>query len=237
MIVSNAASSEIIRVTWIDLDKIVDLPALRASLSAEDRERADRAATPLLHRRAVVRFAQYRDIAANVFGVSHRSITLGREADGRRFALSDDDQRRLEMSTSHCEDIGVVATSWTHKLGIDVERAFESKSPTRFRSWVASDDELREVMTLEASQRDRAFVRLWTRKEAFLKATGEGVGSGMRHLRVPLESDVWGRAYAPTLTSPEWWWYALGCKRADFDAALVASRRGRKAPKVVIACS
>jgi 4'-phosphopantetheinyl transferase len=236
MIVSNAASSEIIRVTWIDLDRIVDLPVLRASLSAEDRERADRAATPLLHRRAVVRFAQYRDIAANAFGVSHRRITLGRETDGRRFALCDDDQRRLEMSTSHCEGVGVVATSWTHKLGVDVERAFEHKSLTRFRSWVASDDELHEVMALEPTQRDRAFVRLWTRKEAFLKATGEGVGSGMRHLRVPLESDLWGYAHAPTPNSPEWWWYALESKRIDFDAALVASRRGREAPRVVIAC-
>ena len=60
-------------------------------------------------------------------------------------------------------------------MGIDVERIVPvSENDERLsRSWL-SERELVEMSTMGSSARTRRFYSLWTRKEAYLKARGEG---------------------------------------------------------------
>ena len=83
----------------------------------------------------------------------------------------------VHFSMSHCREAVAVAVS-EREVGIDVERIATFKE--QVGRYVLSDEEYQSVV--EAEDCDRAFTRLWTKKEAFLKMTGEGVGSKMHHV-------------------------------------------------------
>ena len=82
----------------------------------------------------------------------------------------------LSFSISHCGSTAIVAISSPEMtVGIDIERVREIDdmetivrryfSPLEYAAWCAQPH----------SARQQAFFRLWTRKEAVLKATGEGL--------------------------------------------------------------
>ncbi len=87
------------------------------------------------------------------------------------------DTGRISFSLSHTDDLVACAVSGSGIVGMDVEpdrgRADSHAIAERF----FTPAEARTVR----EQGDGAFVRLWTLKEAFVKATGEG-------LRRPLDS-------------------------------------------------
>jgi 4'-phosphopantetheinyl transferase len=84
----------------------------------------------------------------------------------------------LELSISHSGRRAVVALSRGVALGVDVERKGRVGSPGQERSLaesVLTSSELRALAVLEPPSRQWGFYRYWTRKEAILKATGDGL--------------------------------------------------------------
>jgi 4'-phosphopantetheinyl transferase len=84
----------------------------------------------------------------------------------------------LQFNLSHAGDLALVAITARASVGVDVERADRAASATLRRRALA-DDELRGIEALDGAARDEAFMRHWTAKEAFLKATGEGLSGRM----------------------------------------------------------
>jgi 4'-phosphopantetheinyl transferase len=89
----------------------------------------------------------------------------------------------FSLSVSHSADRVVVAASRTGSIGVDVEHVVQSKTVDLLSSRTLSASELAELDRVGPELRAWAFTRYWTRKEALLKATGQG-------LTVPLRSVV-----------------------------------------------
>lgn len=81
----------------------------------------------------------------------------------------------LQFNLAHSEGLALVAIACATPVGVDVERIrtlFEAEDlVSRFFSKREAD----EFRALTEDQKPVAFFRLWTRKEAWLKATGEGI--------------------------------------------------------------
>lgn len=90
----------------------------------------------------------------------------------------------IDFSISHAGDRVVVATSRGAAIGVDVERIRTVEDLAAPGASVLADDERSVLRALPAAQRAAAFMRYWTRKEAVLKATGEGLMTPMAALRV-----------------------------------------------------
>jgi 4'-phosphopantetheinyl transferase len=82
--------------------------------------------------------------------------------------------RGLELSLSHSGERAAVAVTRAVPVGVDVERVGADPEPALVRS-VLSDAERAAFAALAPHDRPAAFARYWARKEAVLKATGDGL--------------------------------------------------------------
>ena len=82
----------------------------------------------------------------------------------------------LRFNVSHSGDVAVVAIACGREVGVDVELICDPvPEPSAIRPY-CSQCELAEIDALSGRDKVAAFYRIWTRKEALLKATGEGLG-------------------------------------------------------------
>ena len=79
------------------------------------------------------------------------------------------------FNLSRSGDVAVIAVAQDGQIGVDVElvRAVPDAMALAARNFSASEHE--QLLALAGPQRDAAFLRCWTRKEACLKAIGSGL--------------------------------------------------------------
>lgn len=210
-----------IEVSWVDLDPAAsELRSLSTLLTDDERARVAARATPTLRRRATVSLARRRLLAAEVLGVTPRAVQLVVSPDGRRLASALGSEP-LGISVSTSGDHGLVAVASAGSVGVDVEDFGGGPSTPAFVARVASPSERTSLEARLPADRERALLRLWTRKEAYLKATGEGIGTDLQRIEAPLEGGIWAARWQP-LNGAAWHLYDLDCPRPELAAALVA---------------
>lgn len=155
------------------------LIALRGLLCEEERERAarfrfDRDRDRYVAGRGLLRMllACYLDLAPEAlrfyYGAYEKPYLAG---------------VGLQFNLSHSGALAFLAVSATTEVGIDVELVTEENDLSRERiaERFFSPNEVAALRALPAAQQSHAFLRCWTRKEAFIKARGDG-------LSLPLDS-------------------------------------------------
>ena len=160
-----------------------------ASALLDDAERARCAAMRSPHDRA--RFATGRVLArralAFALGTDPAAVALVTRCPAcggphGKPVLAED--RGVDFSIAHAGDRVVVATSRGAAVGVDVERIRALEGLDAPAAGVLGDAERAILRALPEQQRDGAFMRYWTRKEAVLKATGDGLVLPMAALRI-----------------------------------------------------
>ena len=142
------------------------------ALSPDERERANRFRQPQDRLRFVIARGMLRMILAGCVGrpPSELEFTYGERGKPQLKGNS----AGIEFNVSHSEDRALFAIALNRPVGIDVEyiRAIEVLSLAKrfFRP-----SEYGVLSALDGAERLRGFFRLWTAKEAYLKATGEGL--------------------------------------------------------------
>jgi len=81
----------------------------------------------------------------------------------------------LAFNIAHTESVVVAAFSRTHPVGIDVESKNREADMDGLIQRVFTEPERQRWRALPAARQSELFVRIWTCKEAFLKATGYGL--------------------------------------------------------------
>jgi len=149
--------------------------ASAALLSDQERARAGRFAFEPDRRRFIVARALLRQLLAARLGVRPEAIELAAGARGKpglagRFSPSD-----LRFNVSHSQDVVAYAFSSGREVGIDVEavRALPDADDVAAR-WF-SPREYAAYRVLQPDDRALGFFQCWTRKEAFIKALGDGL--------------------------------------------------------------
>ena len=91
---------------------------------------------------------------------------------------------QIHFNLAHSGDLALLAITRVGPVGIDVERIREVKDAADLvaRFFCARENEL--FQRLPAIEKPGAFFNLWTRKEALLKATGEGIGKALSEVEV-----------------------------------------------------
>lgn len=156
-----------------------------AELSEAERSRAARFATDALRDRWLHGHCAMRSILARELRVDPRAVAYGRGPHGKPF-VAEPTGGGVEFSYSDAGDLALLAVSRAGPVGVDVEsiqRHVEVDAIAESRFAPPERDALRALTGPERSGR---FSRIWARKEAALKATGEGLSSGLAKVEVPI---------------------------------------------------
>jgi 4'-phosphopantetheinyl transferase len=209
-----------VRVCWFNLDtRGVGERDLVAHVREGEWTRIASLATSELRVAAALRVALRRVALGHWLEVDPMEVALSVDDRGRSTVRHD--ERTYAVSASSHDVVGIVAAGCTGALGVDVTRIGSISDPARFLSRAATAKERAEVTAAGPDRVHGMVSRLWTRKEAYLKATGEGVSAQVARIEVPCGEASAGRKFAPLGTS-EWWVLEPDAPDANFIAAIVA---------------
>lgn len=153
---------------------------METCLVPEERERA----LQLIRWRDRERFTVCRGLLRHLL-----SSLTGKKAESLRFQYGPNGKPKLrghdlEFNMSHSHDWVIIAVSPFSPVGVDVERVRRNLAVDKLVDKVMSSSEKEEWRRLTEEARLLAFFRLWTRKEAVVKATGEGLISPLSDFTV-----------------------------------------------------
>jgi 4'-phosphopantetheinyl transferase len=154
------------------------------TLSEDEIARAERFHFECHRRRYIVGRATLRRIVAGWVEIDPALLEFTYGATGKPALGGKPAESGIEFNLAHCEDLAVVAITRDAEVGIDLERV---RFLPDFKELVArffSRRESERFENLPAELKPCAFFNLWTRKEALLKATGEGIGHCLSQVEV-----------------------------------------------------
>jgi 4'-phosphopantetheinyl transferase len=155
-------------------------------LSADERERAARFHFARDRDRFAVGRGALRALLAAELGTDPRELRFDYGPQGKP-ALAGDE---LQFNVSHSGGIALVAIAHRGELGIDVELDSQDLANEQIPERFFSPAEVTALRSLPARLQPRAFLTCWTRKEAFIKAKGDGLSLPLDSFDVTLEPGV-----------------------------------------------
>lgn len=164
------------------------VPRLRyeSLLSRDEHERAARFVADLHRRRFMTARGILRLLLGHYLQADPASLKFGLGAYGKPF-LKD---YRLHFSVSHSGDRALFAFAEEGPIGADLERIDleQMRNPelSHLAERVLSKPEAEELAEIPIEQRAEAFLSCWTRKEAYVKATGDGLRFPLNKFAVSL---------------------------------------------------
>jgi 4'-phosphopantetheinyl transferase len=154
-------------------------------LSSDERERARRFHFDMHRRAFVVAHAAMRRVLAWYANVPAASLVFTTGEFGKP-ALAG--VPRLQFNLSHSGDFALLAVSQRGEVGVDVEQWNAEADHLNLADHFFSEGERAALRGLaDASEQVVAgFFAAWSRKEAYLKASGHGISRGLHHFNVSL---------------------------------------------------
>lgn len=174
-----------IHAVALDAGRTVEA-ACAAHLSADERDRAGRYATAALRRRFVVRRGALRSLLGRRLRMAPAAVPLVIDAWGRPALAADG--AAIAFNLSHSGELALIALApGAGQLGIDVERVRPLEDLAGLALTAFSPDEQAAFRGLDPAARLPGFYVGWTRKEAYLKAQGIGLGAPLGAFSVSLD--------------------------------------------------
>jgi 4'-phosphopantetheinyl transferase len=156
--------------------------ALGRLLSPDEGERARRFYFDHLRRRYVIARAVLRLLLARYLETSPERIRFRYGKRGKPAVDAGD----LQFNLSHSESMALLAVTRKCEVGIDLEELRPVPDCLDLAERLFCREEAAELRSLPATDREKAFLVCWTRKEAYVKAVGDGLSALLDAFRVTL---------------------------------------------------
>lgn len=156
------------------------LERLERLLSSDELSRANRFVYAEHRRRFVACRGVLRSFLGSHLDLDPASINLKTEKHGKP-RLADPGSLDIRFNLTHSRELAVFAFALSREVGIDIEEIRQDRDIDEIAARYFSRRERSELAAVSPRDGVHAFFRCWTRKEAYLKARGDG-------LSVPLDS-------------------------------------------------
>jgi 4'-phosphopantetheinyl transferase len=189
MSITPLASTSGCRLWRVDLDVV---PAVEATACLSDDEwaRAFRFVFARDRQRFIAAHAALRSLLAAHTGLGCAFLEFRTGAFGKPALV---EPSGVAFNLSHSQSVALIAIddgTAPAEIGVDVELLRPMPDAQALADNYFSPAERRALAALPATERDRAFLACWTRKEACLKASGLGLSVDTRSFEAGLAEDA-----------------------------------------------
>lgn len=143
-----------------------------AYLNSLEQERADRLQHPVHRQRFIAARYALRKIISHYLNTNPTSVHFGYNQHGKPYLLNDN--RSLQFNLTHSQDIALYAITLDHQIGIDIEKMGERDHAHIAERFFSAEENL-ALAKLPIDEQFTSFYRIWSRKEALIKAVGKGM--------------------------------------------------------------
>jgi 4'-phosphopantetheinyl transferase len=177
-----ALRGEQVHVWRVLLDsRAPDAPRLEQFLSEHERRRAARYRVLRDRQHFTVARAALRAILGAYLHLDPWQVQFGEGVHGKPALAGKHDASQIRFNMSHSGGVALCAIAYGRAVGIDVERIRLDLDVEQIAEEFFSLQEVAALRRVPSEHRIRAFFTCWVRKEAYIKAKGEG-------LSLPLDS-------------------------------------------------
>ncbi|MGE5659888.1 MAG: 4'-phosphopantetheinyl transferase family protein [Actinomycetota bacterium] len=159
---------------------------LLATLAPEERLRAERFHFELDRNRFIVGRGILRTILGRYLQQEPSWIQFRYGGRGKPYLATQPPDRSLCFNLSHSQGMALYALSRGQEIGIDLEFIRPLPDVEAIAQYCFSAQEKANFLTLPAREQKVAFFQVWTRKEAYLKAIGDGLAFPLDQFEVSL---------------------------------------------------
>lgn len=163
---------------WLcDLDREADSFCRWDLLSDDERQRASRLKSDELRRRFVTSRDILRSVIGKCLGLSARDVRFAADTHGKPGVSGSKGStvERLQFNLSHSENLLLIAVTFDHGIGVDIEMLRDDFDPLAVAETHFSSREVAWLKSLPAIEHFPEFYRLWTMREAVAKCEGAGI--------------------------------------------------------------
>jgi len=156
-------------------------------LNDKERERSNRFVKPEHQTRFLAGRGKLRSILAHYLNVAPQNIKFTYLPQGKPI-LANCHQTCLEFNVSHSHNLALYAISESNQaVGIDLEIIRPISSVLSLAQRFFTPKEVAYITALPPHQQTVTFLQFWTAKEAYLKATGEGL-KGLQNIELTISA-------------------------------------------------
>lgn len=171
----------------VDLDPPqAALARRRELLSPTEIARADRYVFDHLRRRAVAGQGALRIILGRYLGIDPREVPFSFGPKGKPYLTPDLSASPLQFNVSNTGDRALIAVTAGREVGVDIEGCREVVHGESVAQRHFAPAEVAQLPAGDPLAWREAFFNCWTRKEAFIKVTGEGLSRALDSFEVSL---------------------------------------------------
>ncbi len=175
-----------IRIFHVDLAPNAEHETRAAAwLSAEELERRSRFWIDRARRDFTLCRAAVRVMLCEQLGCANTRLSFGFGDHGKPFAILNGLRVPVSFNVSHSAPHALIALSSERRIGVDVEMREARRDIDGIAESVFGADERKALASTGGDDKVRLFFRLWTMKEALIKALGTGFSLAPDRFEVP----------------------------------------------------
>ena len=207
-----------VQVWTCDLDDPRALPHDDESmLDADEWQRADRLRSERQRQWFIRRRALRRFLLGEFLGTSPQSLCFT-ETDFGKPQLAQFSPARCEFSTSHAENVFAMAMAPEMEIGVDVEVLRPEWNLDSVAAMYLDRPQLRQLESFSRLEQPKQFLRFWSLREAFAKASGDGIAQSSDGQISTAQ--VWDCIFSAHLPLPDWNWIQSWHRIGNRDAVI-----------------
>ena len=167
-----------IHILKVNINKSeLDLSSIFSKVLSEDeKQRATRLRSEKDRKRFVVSRGLLRENLGRYMDTNPADISFKYNRHGKPAINDDLNSANIKFNVSHSRDLAIYAVCLNKEIGVDVEYIRDVGSADKIIERFFTEDEKRYYYSLPEDSKRHAFFTLWTRKEAYSKARGMGIG-------------------------------------------------------------
>jgi len=161
-----------------------------ATLATDEQARADRFRVKHVRQQYIIAHAALRSLLAEYQQVPANDLNFIPGERGKPLLDTRDHPAPLHFNLSHSGEYALLGLCRDHPLGVDIEQQNKNRDISGLTKRFFTTTEARQLEGLSDPAQLAHFYRLWTCKEALLKAEGVGITGGLDGFAIDLQQDL-----------------------------------------------